>query len=400
MQTIEASFEIVTPMFIGGGTPEEVDLRPPSIKGALRFWWRALQWGQCLQESEHNPSAALKLLHQREAELFGAAVKDEKYGQGKLQIKLKSNHLRETQLANLSSGQTYLLGQGLFNKVILKKALGENQTFTLCIKLANDVESESVINTLLIWGLLGGLGSRARKGWGSVAIRSLIYKKNLGAEGVTIEIQNSIDAYKMKLQQLLQNAASSLPPFTAFSNETRIDLSKTGNNALTLLGEIGLEMQKYRSFGQSKNGEHKVGNEKAEQNFKNDHNVVLEFAKGTETTEHPRRVIFGLPHNYFFANQSKVDVIAVDTQIPKVKKKERQRRRSSPLFIHIHKLGNEYIAVQSLIEADFLPDTYKIQLENTTRNYQGNPVELDCDIDWKDITHYLDRFNKGTGRFV
>lgn len=393
MQTIEASFEIVTPMFIGGGTPDEVDLRPPSIKGALRFWWRALQWGLCLQESAQNLSAALKLLHEREAELFGAAAKDEKYGQGKLQIRLNSGHLREiATLANLTSGQTYLLGQGLhhFRDGLLKKALEANQTFTIRLKLADDVESEAVLNTLIIWGLLGGLGSRARKGWGSVAIQSLIYKKTLGAEGEIIEIPNSIDTYKTKLKELLKNTAASLPPFTAFSNETRIDLSKTGNNALTLLGEIGLEMQVYRSYGRASQpgGEHKVAGKTAEQNFSTDHDVVLNFTQRVPINSHPKRVIFGLPHNYFFSNGVKVDVHAVDTS-------GTEHRRSSSLFIHIHKLGSEYIAVQSLLKADFLPPTDKIQLKNTQRN-----IDLPCSVNWGDITDYLDRFNKGTGRFV
>ncbi len=63
MKTIEASFEIVTPMFISGAD-DVADLRPPSIKGALRFWWRALHWGQCLQEAG-NKEEALALLHKR-----------------------------------------------------------------------------------------------------------------------------------------------------------------------------------------------------------------------------------------------------------------------------------------------------------------------------------------------
>lgn len=408
MQTIEASFEIVTPMFIGGGNPNDVELRPPSIKGALRFWWRALQWGQCLQG--RTSQAALAELYKQEAEMFGAAVKDDKYGQGKLQIRLEK-FLGNPELPSLSkyddisSGQTYLLGQGLyhFRNGFLKKALYADQSFTIRLTLSDDVEPETVLNTLLIWGLLGGLGSRSRRGWGSVAIRSLIYKKNLGEkEGVAIEIPNSIDAYKTRLQELLTNKAPTLPPFTAFSSETRIDLSKTGNNALNLLGEVGLEMQMYRSYGKKDHsGIHKVAGKKAEPTFaKSDHDVVLfDFAQEripiNTITNPPKRVIFGLPHNYFFADKTKVDVIAIDTKIPINKKKERQHRRASPLFIHIHKFGSgECIAVQSLLEADFLPATYKIQLENTTKNSKkkGTTVELPCTINWADITDYLNRF--------
>lgn len=35
--------EIITPMFLGDHTGRGAELRPPSIKGAMRFWWRATQ---------------------------------------------------------------------------------------------------------------------------------------------------------------------------------------------------------------------------------------------------------------------------------------------------------------------------------------------------------------------
>ena len=378
MQTIEAHYEIVTPMFIGGGeTQEPPELRPPSIKGALRFWWRALQWGACLQAENNNTSDALKLLHEREAALFGAAAKDDKYGQGKLQLRLKlEKSLKEAQLTKLSSGQTYLLGQGLyhFRNGLLKKALDANQNFTIRLKLADDVEPEAVLNTLLLWGLLGGLGSRSRKGWGSVAIRSLKYT---GKSGIEIPvIPASLEAYKETVKKLLSNKATALPPFTAFSDKTRIDLSKTGTNALSLLGDIGLEMQMYRSYG--KDG--KVAGKDAERNFKDDHDMVLKFAGGEKITTHPKRVMFGLPHNYFFSNGAKVDVHALDSN-------GSEHRRSSPIFIHVHKFASgDCIAVQSLLKADFLPATDKIQLKGKKE------LNLACSVDWNVITQYLDRF--------
>jgi len=83
MKTIEATYRIVTPMFIGGANHDPSDgIRPPSFKGALRFWWRALNWGKFYQKNNRDEAAALKALHQEEARLFGSAVKDGKGGQG------------------------------------------------------------------------------------------------------------------------------------------------------------------------------------------------------------------------------------------------------------------------------------------------------------------------------
>jgi CRISPR-associated protein Cmr1 len=43
METIEAVYRIVTPMFVGGADQKPYDgVRAPSFKGALRFWWRTL----------------------------------------------------------------------------------------------------------------------------------------------------------------------------------------------------------------------------------------------------------------------------------------------------------------------------------------------------------------------
>ena len=47
MHTIEATYRINTPMFIAGAEQDkEAELRLPSFKGALRFWWRALAYGR------------------------------------------------------------------------------------------------------------------------------------------------------------------------------------------------------------------------------------------------------------------------------------------------------------------------------------------------------------------
>ena len=39
---IEATYRVVTPMFCGGAGAGSAELRMPSFKGVLRFWWRAL----------------------------------------------------------------------------------------------------------------------------------------------------------------------------------------------------------------------------------------------------------------------------------------------------------------------------------------------------------------------
>jgi len=41
-----AKFRIVTPLFMSGSERSQAELREASIKGVLRFWWRALALGR------------------------------------------------------------------------------------------------------------------------------------------------------------------------------------------------------------------------------------------------------------------------------------------------------------------------------------------------------------------
>src|SRR5271165_1850963 len=75
---ITATLEVTTPLFLGGVDPtSSVELRAPSIKGALRFWWRALAW------SRHGgdlDSVRLERIRSEEARLFGAAGEEGQAG--------------------------------------------------------------------------------------------------------------------------------------------------------------------------------------------------------------------------------------------------------------------------------------------------------------------------------
>jgi CRISPR-associated protein Cmr1 len=112
---LTATYRIVTPMFIGDAEQKATSIRPPSIKGALRFWWRACQWGKMLQEAEGDVSRALHTLHQREAKLFGIAAEDNSGGQGRFLLQVNPTKLNECNpLPNATEGIQYLLGQGIY----------------------------------------------------------------------------------------------------------------------------------------------------------------------------------------------------------------------------------------------------------------------------------------------
>lgn len=291
MTVITATYRILTPMFLGDADQKATSLRPPSIKGALRFWWRALNWGRCLEETG-TASKALKNLHQEEAHLFGSAADETNSGQGLflLNVQYSGRPLEPGQLPLAKLGHQYLLGQGLYNfkEKYLRSALepGECRLRLLFRPRTTNKDRESIAQALLVMGLLGGLGSRSRKGLGSLAIQTL--------EGCDLQVPSNLDDLQQTLADLMAVRLDNLPPYTAFSRKSRIDAipAEPNQNIWELLGELGAEMQLYRSWGQGS----MIGRRIAERNFPDDHNLAREAAQENPVTVHPQRAVFGLPH--------------------------------------------------------------------------------------------------------
>src|SRR5438132_7646509 len=66
LRSLEVEVEAVTPLWIGGASAQ-AELRPPSVRGCLRFWFRALAGG-LLQES-------LPEIFQAESAVFGGPAR-------------------------------------------------------------------------------------------------------------------------------------------------------------------------------------------------------------------------------------------------------------------------------------------------------------------------------------
>jgi len=304
MQTLTAQYQIVTPMFIGSANRDDPpEIRPPSIKGALRFWWRTLHWGSCLKQTQGNTDAALQALHRQEAELFGAAVRDEKYGQGLCAIKLKQVQLKgeENNWPKNNDAGAGFLGYGLDKTQSgdpHRKSIAQGN-FTISLLLKSKISAEQIQqleNTLLVWGLLGGLGSRARRGFGSVAITQL--------NDQTIEFKQSQNYYD-KLKQLLDKRilAPSMPVFTALNQSISLVDGGRNSNYKLLMNQLGAGYKQAR----------------------------INAGKGL------KKLPFGLP------------------LAGKGKDGDEQHRRSSPLLMHIHPVGSTYQAIISFIPAVFHP---------------------------------------------
>ena len=397
MQILCAKYRIVTPLFIGDANQTIDDgIRPPSIKGMLRFWWRALNWGHYWQENQ-DETTALKQLHQEEQRLFGAAMDTKKKtgGQGCFLLSVSSDQLSgqkkgivHKEFANHNASR--YLGYGLIEAYpsknkgtkageLIRHCIDENQTFTVKLLFKKTIE-HSVKQAVIALGLFGGLGSRTRHGIGSLSLENLTQstEKNWN-QSHNIQNYESIwtrptteDQYKNALASLLKGhlSAKNPAPYSCFDKRSRIDILDRVSDPYKALDNFATALLMYRSWG--KYG--KVLGQESEKNFKEDH----DWSKPnlfTPANFHPKRAVFGLPHNY--GKGTHLSITAKD----RIKNKKYERR-SSPLFLHIHQLSkHRFLTVSLFLPTLFLPNNVKIQ---------AGSKFVDQQIDYDVITTFLD----------
>lgn len=384
-ELIRATFRINTPMFVAGANQKEAEFTPTAFKGVLRFWWRALNWSKIFLANKKDKTLALKALHKQEAKLFGLASKDNKGGQGDCLVNAFSfSGEREWQAPNNQNGVNYLLGQGLYRhgQGLTRRAFADNQSFDIDLTVTQNVKDE-ILDTLKLIGLLGSFGSRSRHGFGSVTLTSLQTKKLSDDDYQTAQLnQNAKQAIQDLLTKYECRKNTELPPLSAFYKDTRIDvISLNQNNAIALLNHIGEEQQLYRSWG--RNGQ--VNGKKAERNFAGDHDFVLNLVDNKNNSiTHPKRVVFGLPHNYFYSgNQTRGYSGNIDASTG---------RRASPLLLHIHHTNNGYQAIHCLFKSEFLPNGATVDIVAKKDKNRKN-LKVSAQADYQVIETFMNRFN-------
>jgi len=378
MDTITAKFTVNTPLFMSGADQTKAELRTPSIKGVIRFWWRALHYAE---------DKTLSALKKREEELFGSTRKQSsvrfalEYRSKQLNIDNPRSNPSPTWLNGKK--RCVYLGYGVITvqEKLERPCIKHDQSFTLRIVARNEIDP-SIMNAVKLFGLIGGAGAKSRKGYGSVTLVEM--QRN--GEAIPCPCPQDLESYGTELNKLLcQTGNFSLPAehsFTAFSTAARIDTLLPGKDPIEILNNYGETMQLYRSWGRKvKKGHVLPTGEQAEHNFKNDHDWFKnENSFRSRNPEfHPERALFGLPHNYFKydpnGNHLSANVEPAGNSI---------ERRASPLFFHVHKLADkQYIGVSILLPALFLPGTER-QI-----SADGTSVDL-VENNYRILTNFLE----------
>ncbi len=432
---IKAEMELISPGFIGGAIdhkPHGMD--PKSIKSSLRYWWRVLNSGQIADGADGADSAdsarLLAALHQNEMRLFGEEAKKGAQGQGMVQVVLRQRQAHIAPLPNTLPGIVYLLGQGLYeHKTGVTRSALAPCYFTLELILFHprpgpqiEQDMQQIQDALLAFGLLGGLGSRQNRGFGSVALRSLT--RDAPADlpfplpPLPTPPANSHD-YMTGLGALFSgnaSQASALPLLPALSRLARYRVLIPANGQIevpakkqdgqikgtrlvntpdywSLLALVGEQFMLERSWGhydRDRQRHYTNGRMEAEQNYQSDHHLIkaaLGDRNYTEESRHsvPLRCVYGLPY-YFgkaFGKTQGMDLLL------KGQNGNTPTRRGSPFHIHITHFDGHPVAVLYYLPSRFAPHDAQVSM-GTLKARDVSKVQFNYTI----IDRFLQRFDQ------
>jgi len=407
--TISAWYEVVTPLFCAGARQDDVGVRPASLRGMLRWWWRATRYGVYHAGCNGDPRQALRELDKEEKKLFGSS----ETGQGRVALRVERAKLavlprRELLRTSERNGASVVgpgaryLGYGLVEAASTESGKRAGQLVRSCGRAAPGTSvrvdlvcrglDEAQLDTLEIaldaLGLFGGLGARSRRGWGSLLLlkrcRYEGWPTQPEGEAESSARQNSRRDFKGLCEQLasllkkVTSGGSDYPPISAFGPKSRVVVVPYRGVPLEALDAVGRELVQYRSWG--RNGfifGGGTGRERAERNLRDNHDLM----KGSEKPiSHPHRAVFGLPQGYGHS--------IVKPSKPKSGDGRRLDRRASPLLLHVHRLADDShpsAVVCTALPAQFLPSGVEIEVRNTPVKVPP-PAELYAPVD-----QFLDR---------
>ncbi len=373
------SLEFLTPAVLGGSQPRRVDpftpLRPGSLRGLWRYWFRAL--AASLMWPERGPGgegAMLKELREAEARLFGDTSRRSPVvllppellpppGK-KIPFNLRIPDQRE------QPGLRYL-GYGLFEDRDKKppECIPEGSKATITCLLRPYASDGPTIGalcaTLWIWTAIGGIGGRSRRGYGSVRLTAINtpktdeYAEILRPWQQLIALRGAPEEYLAALGGGIGRAQDAM---TAFLQDQRLGdkqlrsdaqgphiairtldglaaangLRHSYNSGLEALDHAGSLFQDFRStLRRSSRKEPPLA----------DYFEVKGSLKAPFTTpRHVMRAAFGLPLPFYFRSLG-----GASTRFsPRPAHSKKADRLASPLFFRVYRLNNNKYGVALL----------------------------------------------------
>lgn len=405
MEKFSVTLKTITPLFLGGADPnEKAELRPPSIKGAMRFWYRAID-----PEYKEWEDKIFGSTEQGQGVFF---IRLKNYKQGANGFKKSDYDLLTTDSGkNSKNGIIYLgfpleTGDNRRNNYQQRKFIkaGEIIDFDLIFREKPDEKiRKAILGSLWLLGHIGGLGSRSRRGFGTVALQSWNCQWQEANLLPIAHSANFVNEWLEKFQQgrsTLKDWFQKSDSFTVIdhavlcSNNTRFYLFQNPERGETIkdkteskyfqswemaLNKAGLVMQEFRQrWGPDylKIKAHLASiNSKAAAKW----GIIP-----GRLSDAPQRAAFGLPLTFQssyqegFKQNGKPNYIRVPTTF----EGERHERNASPIHIRIINIADASHPLYIRLNAPFLEDNEKVKDKHDCYHKQNTNI---LDGFWNDM---------------
>ncbi len=262
MQEVTFDLQTITPMFLAGADQATAELRAPSFRGEMRYWYRALVGGLVGTSGEE-----LKKVKEAETTVFGATDTGSAIS---IKVSAASQEPRPftEQISVRVGGQWQATGKGYLLWTMAQSGRADRGNlkqarwyflpgtrFQVTLATHNDVEVAFKKGMAAFWLLthLGGIGSRSRRCAGSLQatgdITSFPFSVPESAQTLQDQLTNGIraarDLYGSSSSPLKEAAFDALSPATC-----RIWILRNGEqpwrSADDVMRDIGESLQDYR----------------------------------------------------------------------------------------------------------------------------------------------------------
>ena len=198
MEKITFTCEIVTPVFSAGADGKTAELRTSSIKGLMRFWWRAINCQYTLDSEVWKSKPAPNEKQEKrmvnpglravETAIFGGVGEDDTEGQRSSFVMRVAPHP-----ANKKPREHRMVPHK--ESGFMNQAFEVGSTYDVIFQIPNDYtasidlhdkhsgnfkekrhyfDTQKLIALFQLTCILGGIGKRVRRGMGSVAVTNIL----------------------------------------------------------------------------------------------------------------------------------------------------------------------------------------------------------------------------------